>query len=43
MRERVEMIGGTFHVESALKKGTTLRVDFPQASRAANQVTPKAP
>jgi len=43
MRERVEMIGGTFHVDSALKKGTTLRVDIPQASRAAKQVTPKAP
>lgn len=31
MRERVEMIGGTFCVESALGKGTTVRVEVPAA------------
>ncbi|WP_052572689.1 histidine kinase [Haloferula sp. BvORR071] len=34
MRERVEMIGGSFHVESAVTKGTMLRVDLPQAAGA---------
>jgi signal transduction histidine kinase len=31
MRERVEMIGGTFCVESAPGQGTTLRVEVPFA------------
>lgn len=30
MRERVEMVGGTFHVDSALGKQTTVRVEIPQ-------------
>jgi signal transduction histidine kinase len=29
MRERVEMVGGTFFVESARGQGTTIRVDIP--------------
>jgi signal transduction histidine kinase len=29
MRERVEMVGGTFGIESAPGKGTTVRVDVP--------------
>jgi signal transduction histidine kinase len=29
MRERVEMVGGNFHVESAPGKGTTVRVQIP--------------
>ena len=36
MRERVEMIGGTFCVESAAGKGTTIRVEIPSASNGAN-------
>jgi signal transduction histidine kinase len=28
MRERVEMVGGTFYVESAPGKGTTVRVEI---------------
>jgi signal transduction histidine kinase len=31
MRERVEMVGGTFCVESAPSKGTTVRVEIPFA------------
>jgi signal transduction histidine kinase len=31
MRERVEMVGGTFCVESAPGKGTTVRVEIPSA------------
>jgi len=31
MRERVEMVGGTFCVESAPARGTTIRVDIPFA------------
>ncbi|MCC5846855.1 MAG: hypothetical protein JJU29_02090 [Verrucomicrobia bacterium] len=33
MRERVEMVGGTLSLESAPGKGTTLRVDIPNAMR----------
>ena len=29
MRERVEMVGGSFHVESAPGKGTTIRAQIP--------------
>ena len=29
MRERIEMIGGTFCVESAPGQGTTVRVEIP--------------
>jgi signal transduction histidine kinase len=29
MRERVEMLGGTFLVESALGKGATISVEVP--------------
>jgi signal transduction histidine kinase len=31
MRERVEMVGGTFGVESAPGQGTTIQVEFPSA------------
>jgi signal transduction histidine kinase len=29
MRERVEMVGGTFHVESTPGQSTTIRVEIP--------------
>ena len=29
MRERVEMVGGTFSIESAPGKGTTIKVEIP--------------
>jgi signal transduction histidine kinase len=29
MRERVEMVGGTFSIESSPARGTTVRVDLP--------------
>ena len=35
MRERVEMIGGTFCVESAPGQGTTIRVEIPRGSDSA--------
>ncbi len=35
MRERVEMIGGTFCVESAPGKGTTIRVEIPTEGNSA--------
>jgi signal transduction histidine kinase len=35
MRERVEMIGGTFCVESTLGEGTTIRVEVPAGSDSA--------
>ena len=35
MRERVEMIGGTFCVESAPGKGTTIRVEIPAEGGSA--------
>lgn len=31
MRERVEMVGGTFYVESAPGQGTTIRAELPSA------------
>jgi signal transduction histidine kinase len=31
MRERVEMIGGAFHIESAPGQGTTIQVEIPAA------------
>ncbi len=38
MRERVEMIGGTFCVKSAPHKGTTIRAEIPRVSaRVGNQ------
>lgn len=39
MRERVEMIGGTFCIESALGKSTTLRVEIP-ASNSDDMLQP---
>ena len=35
MRERVEMIGGTFCIKSAPGKGTTIRVEIPAAVESA--------
>ena len=29
MRERVELVGGTFSIESALDRGTVVRVQIP--------------
>ncbi len=37
MRERVEMVGGTFCVESAPGTGTTVRVEVPVASNGAKK------
>lgn len=37
MRERVEMVGGTFCVESAPGKGTTVRIEVPVASSGAKK------
>ena len=37
MRERVEMVGGTFVVESAPGKGTTIRMDIPIKRRVQGQ------
>jgi two-component system sensor histidine kinase DegS len=34
MRERVEMVGGTFCVESATGQGTTVQVEIPSSKRA---------
>lgn len=36
MRERVEMVGGSFRVESAPGKGTTVRAQIPLGSRTKN-------
>jgi signal transduction histidine kinase len=33
MKERIEMIGGSFCIESAPGKGTTIRIELPRASR----------
>jgi len=41
MRERVEMIGGTFCVESAPGKGTTIRVEIPSVSEKATHPPPQ--
>lgn len=35
MRERIEMIGGTFCIESSLGKGTTIRVEIPSGASSA--------
>ena len=40
MRERVEMIGGTFSVESAPGHPTTVRVDLPVAKHSPTKVSP---
>jgi PAS domain S-box-containing protein len=40
MRERVEMVGGNFTVESAPDQGTTLRVRMPLHSDSRDQVSP---
>ena len=34
MRERIEMVGGTLHIESMPGLGTTVRVEVPYRSRA---------
>ena len=41
MRERVEMVGGTFCVESAPGQGTTVRVEIPSIHVLVK--TPKQP
>lgn len=40
MRERIEMIGGTFGVESAPGKGTTIHVEIPADTNPANISSP---
>jgi signal transduction histidine kinase len=40
MRERLEMVGGRFHVESAVGKGTTITAYIPPGKSAKNR-TPK--
>jgi signal transduction histidine kinase len=37
MRERVEMVGGTFCVESEPGKGTTVRVEIPSGKRSTTK------
>jgi signal transduction histidine kinase len=37
MRERVEMVGGSFHVESVPDKGTTIRVQIPATNGRGRQ------
>jgi len=37
MRERVEMVGGAFRIESAEGTGTTIQADFPGAHRRNNE------
>ncbi len=41
MRERVEMVGGTFCIESAPGQGTTIRVEIPPPSAAAKKCQPE--
>ncbi|MFN0080411.1 MAG: sensor histidine kinase [Prosthecobacter sp.] len=41
MRERVEMIGGTFCIESAPGKGTTVRVEIAAATDGAKKTSAK--
>ncbi|MDB6003668.1 MAG: hypothetical protein JWR15_655, partial [Prosthecobacter sp.] len=43
MRERIEMIGGTFGVESAPDQGTTIRVEIPSAGNDAGNISPVLP
>jgi signal transduction histidine kinase len=38
MRERIEMVGGTFCVESAPGKGTTVRAEIPSVNNRAGSV-----
>jgi signal transduction histidine kinase len=38
MRERVEMVGGTFCVESAPGKGTTIRARIPFGNAAKEEL-----
>jgi signal transduction histidine kinase len=40
MRERVEMVGGTFTVESTSGKGTTIQADIPSNPRSGKRVRP---
>ena len=35
MRERIEMVGGTYCVESEPKKGTTIRAEIPSVNKSA--------
>jgi signal transduction histidine kinase len=39
MRERVEMVGGTFSVESAPGKGTTVHAQIPFSVQVRTQTT----
>lgn len=41
MKERVEMIGGTFCVESAPGNPTTIRVEIPAGNGSAKKIPPK--
>lgn len=43
MRERVEMVGGRFSVESAPGKGTIVRADVPFSTTVPQLVAPAAP
>jgi signal transduction histidine kinase len=43
MRERVEMVGGSFSVESAPGKGTAVRIRIPQRTRQSKQGKSKEP
>jgi signal transduction histidine kinase len=37
MRERVEMVGGTFDIQSAPGRGTTVRAAFPKNEERRNK------
>jgi signal transduction histidine kinase len=41
MRERIEMIGGTFCIESAPGRPTTVRVEVPRSGKAARRFPKK--
>jgi signal transduction histidine kinase len=43
MRERVEMVGGTFCVDSASGRGTTIRVEIPSTSGTSRKSKLKKP
>ena len=43
MRERVEMVGGTFRVESAPGRETTIRVEIPDKNSGEEKAPRKKP
>lgn len=43
MRERLEMVGGRFHIESAAGRGTTITANIPSARPPAKEMLMKSP